>query len=411
MVKCAVSNSGGDNHQGVGNGTDGTVAAYVANFDLILTFGLCSIGSGTAAIQLDSVNAAELEHELSLLCIGKTYGVGLVVTVGEHKNNRTVCFDTDSGTGILVDSVQTGNYCAVLNEHKVSAYCLNNVVSIVAELVLVADNIGTVVELSKELVGVTGCSAVDVYAFHNERAGRLTGGNIIVSGVGRSYYVVASLGFCGIRLFYNSRLAPNAGVVVVMIIGFDLCSTVVDVTVNYKVLHALAVLIIRNDGCLGYAGSQSGFGRRRDRQTVLGTLNSRSRKRDDRYQHQCSENHSDDTKHRFVFLHFSLSFIKKIFNHCPKIGQIITGSYKLIEPIGTAFVREHLKAVVADGSFVKESSCKENSQSDVHNHGDLLFIFIASVEDPCDRQRNEQYEIIIQSHRKSVYRCKTLKDS
>ncbi len=155
MVKCAVSNSGGDNHQGVGNGTDGTVAAYVANFDLILTFGLCSIGSGTAAVQLDSVNAAELEHELSLLCIGKTYGVGLVVTVGKHKNNVAVSLNTHCGTGILIICIKTGNYCAVLNERKVSAYSLYNVIRIIAELVLAADHVSTVVKHCKELIGVT----------------------------------------------------------------------------------------------------------------------------------------------------------------------------------------------------------------------------------------------------------------
>ena len=69
MVKGTVGNGGGDDHQGVGDGTDSTVAAYVADFDLVGTLGLRGIGSGTAAVQLDRVNASELEHQLSLLCI------------------------------------------------------------------------------------------------------------------------------------------------------------------------------------------------------------------------------------------------------------------------------------------------------------------------------------------------------
>ena len=178
-----------------------------------------------------------------------------------------------------------------------SADSLDNVIGIVAELVLVADDVGTVVELSKELVAVTGCSAVDVDAFHDKRAGGLTGGNIVVGSVDRGDYVVASLSFCGVGLFYNSSLAPYACVVVVMIIGLNLCRTVIDVAVNNKVLHTLAVLIIRNDGGLSYAGSKCGLGRRRNSQAVLGALNSFCGRgdREDRHDHQKRQHDSNDT--------------------------------------------------------------------------------------------------------------------
>ena len=146
-----------------------------------------------------------------------------------------------------------------------------------------------------------------------------------------------------------------------MIIGFDLCSTVVDVTVNYKVLHALAVLIIRNDACFCYAGSQLCLGSGRDRQAVFRCLNRRSYERDDRQQHQRRKGHSDDTKHCFVFLHFSLSFVKKIFNHCPFSGQIITESQILIKQIGTAFVREYHQSVITGGALIEENKGEESS--------------------------------------------------
>ena len=101
-VKGCGSNCCGNNDKAVGYRTLGTVRGGVGDNELILTLGLTSISTGSAAVEVDSLNASEVDHYLSLLKKGKTDGLGSLVTVCHHNDNVAVCIDTDGLTGILL---------------------------------------------------------------------------------------------------------------------------------------------------------------------------------------------------------------------------------------------------------------------------------------------------------------------
>ena len=263
MVKGTVSDGGGDDHQGVGDRADGTVAANVADDDLVSTLQLSGVGSGSATVQLDGCHAAQGEHDLSLLILSQTCGVRLVVTVGQHQHDVTVCLHAHGGAGILVHVVGTGDDLTVPDQHGITTNSLLDLIGILAEGTLLTDHGGAILQDSEEGVVVARAVTIDVDTFHNEAAGGLTGGNVVVGSVGRSDDVVAALRLGGIGLLNDSGLAPVTGVVIVVVVSLDLNGIGGrDVGIDHEILDTVALLIVGNDRSLGHAGGQGRLGRR-----------------------------------------------------------------------------------------------------------------------------------------------------
>ena len=101
-VKRCGSNCCGNDDKAVGDRTLGTVGGGVGDNEVILTLGLTSVSTGSAAVEVKCLNASEVNHYLSLLKKGKTDGLGSLVTVCHHKDNVTVSGDTDGLTGVLL---------------------------------------------------------------------------------------------------------------------------------------------------------------------------------------------------------------------------------------------------------------------------------------------------------------------
>ena len=261
MIEGAVSHCGGDHHQGVGHGTDGTVTAGVTDHQLIGALQLGGVGSGTATVQLHGGHTTHAQHDLGLLTVSKTGGVGLLVAVGHHHHHVAVGLDAHGGTGIL--GVAVVDDLAVPDQHVPAADRLLDVGGVLAEGALLADHGGAVLQDSEEGVLVAHAIAVDVDALHDEAAGGLTGGNVVVGGVGDGHDVVATLLGGGVGLLDDSSLAPDTGVIIVMVVGLDLHIGVgCDVGSDHVVNDTVAVGVISHDFLLLDAGRQSrGLGR------------------------------------------------------------------------------------------------------------------------------------------------------
>ena len=260
MVKFSVCKSSGNYHKRVGNGTDGTVARRASENYFIGTFKFCCIGCGTAAVKFNCRNAAEFEHKLCLFGKSKTCCFGFLVTVCKHKNNVAVFFNTNSGTGIFIGSIKSCANFTIPNKKEMTCNSFNNVFGILTEGVLLTNHCGTVLHNCEELILVAHCIAVDVNAFHNECTGGLTGRNVIVCCVGGCNNVVSAFFGCGICLFNDRSFAPNAGVVVIVIVSFNK-NTVVgcNVRINYKVRNAVTVFVISNNFGFGNTGSKFAY--------------------------------------------------------------------------------------------------------------------------------------------------------
>ena len=92
------SGSGGDDQNAVGGGTLSTVGGRAVQSQL-LTGTLGQEGGGTAAVTVDSLHAAQAQHELSHLVAVEAGGEGGLTTVVHNHDDGAIGLDTHEGAG------------------------------------------------------------------------------------------------------------------------------------------------------------------------------------------------------------------------------------------------------------------------------------------------------------------------
>ena len=258
VIKGTVCNSGGNDHQRVGNRADRTVAATIADNNLIRALKLCGICSRSTAIQFHCIHAAKAVHDFCLFLVCHTDGIRRLVAVSNHQYNIAVRLDTDSRTRIL-GLGKTITDLAVLDQHRPTADCFLYGIGILTPCALAADHGGAVLHNCEEIIGITGIVAVDIHAFHYKRTGRLTCADIVIGCISRCDNIVTALCLCGVCLLYNRGFSPVAGVVVVMVVCLDKNIRIGrNVCVDNIVNDAIAVFVIRNN--LGFLDARGELG-------------------------------------------------------------------------------------------------------------------------------------------------------
>ena len=187
MVENLGGDRSGNNDKTVRNTALRTVGRLVDYLERILTLGFAAVGHGSAAVKMTCPFAAEIEHDLRLLKERKTDRLGLLVAVCGKDHYLIVFGDTDRLAGVFlrIIFVGIGKYdIAVKNEHLIDAERFTDIALVGFILARVTDLDGAVFEDCK----ICGSFAAgNVVTVHNEHAGRLTCGHVVVRGIDTGY--------------------------------------------------------------------------------------------------------------------------------------------------------------------------------------------------------------------------------
>ena len=235
------------NHQPRGgNRTGGTVGRLIDNRQILGTFLTGHIGGGAAAIQIDSLYTAGIQHDLRNLRHATAAGNRLLTAVQHHQYHLTGAGNTHrrtAGTGAVA-----GYNLTIFNQitEAGNSFCH---LTLVEGIVLLhrADNGSTVLQDAKEAAGV---HVLILYTVHNQQTGRLTGRHVKAGAVGGNNNVVvlyvmltlriAVLILSGLRLRQDCRHTPR-GRIVILVVGKHMHVVTSHVRGGDIIHHLLAV--------------------------------------------------------------------------------------------------------------------------------------------------------------------------
>ena len=103
--KYTIRNCGRNHDKTVRYGSLRAIGRTVYNTEAVRALCFCSISTRSTTIKVTSPNASKIKHNLCLLLNCKTNGLRSLVTVSGHKNNLTICCDTDGLTRIVLSGI------------------------------------------------------------------------------------------------------------------------------------------------------------------------------------------------------------------------------------------------------------------------------------------------------------------
>ena len=191
MVKCSGAGSGGDHHQRSGDRSCETVGRLTDHTQGILALGLGNVSGGAAAVQVDCVIAAGLQHDLCDLLHTTAAGNRLLTAVQDHEDDLAASGDTNCGTGCTVGVVVVGpGDCdlAINNQHGAEAAdCFQDAVLHCVVLSGSANNSRAVLQDTEEAVAV---GFVVFHAAHDQNTAGFAGGHVEAVGIDGSDNIV-----------------------------------------------------------------------------------------------------------------------------------------------------------------------------------------------------------------------------
>ena len=268
MIELSGAGSGGNHHQRGGDGALEAIRRSVDNGELVIAGLSCDVGGRSAAVQIDCLYAACLEHDLSDLLHATAAREGLLTSVKYHEHDLTGLGDTDSGSGSALSVVVLGSGnsdLAVLDQHGTEAADGLDQQILVGLVVLCGSaDVGLAVlgdteeaVLVRAVVGLTvhDQQAAGLTGLHVEAISIHAGDHVVVGDVvGAVGIAVLILG--GVSLIQNAGHLPTKGRIVVSIVSVNVDVISGDISGSHVVDHLLTV----SRGCimdsLGDTGGQ-----------------------------------------------------------------------------------------------------------------------------------------------------------
>ena len=231
MVECRRAGRSRDQHQRGGNGTGHTVGRIVHDAERLLTGLLCHIGRGAAAVQIDCMDTACLQHDLCDLLHAAAAGEGQLTAVHDHQHDLAGLGDARSSTGsAFIDMVIVMGHDHLAVSDQYIAKDRNGFLhtALVNGVVFFGrtDDCSTIIQYTDETVGI---GFVVLHAAHDQHTAGLTGLHIEAGTVGGGDHIVvldiegavgiAVLSLRGIGLILDTLHGPAFGGVIVVVVG------------------------------------------------------------------------------------------------------------------------------------------------------------------------------------------------
>ena len=274
VIELGGAGRGGNHQERRGNRTGETVRGRVDHLKSSCAGLLSHEGSGSAAVQVDSVYAACLEHDLSDLLHATAARARLLTTVEYHEYDLTGLGDTDSSSGCTAGVVgfrSGNNNLTVLDQHGTEAADgLLQLVLIVGVVLSSRTDNGLAVLGDTEEAGTT--DTVVELTVHDQQTTGLTGRHVEAVCVHTDDNVVVGdvVGACGIAavslssvcLIDNALHLPTLGRIVISVVCKHVYIIAGDICGGDVVDHLLIVSGRCVVNLLGDTGSQLSDGRR-----------------------------------------------------------------------------------------------------------------------------------------------------
>ena len=221
---------------------------------------LCEIGRRAAAVEVDGVYTAELEHLFRQFLVSIAAGIRGLPSVSNHEDDVSVCRNADRRARLFggIIGIRRGrNHLAVLNEAQRAADRFDRVFGQRAR----ADVRLAVGSYGEPGLRERGCVRFDLFAVHDENAGRLARTHVKEVRVDRRNDVDAAHTFCRRRLFGDGRHRPLSARIVVGIAGNHSVARHIDLN---GIRHDLVVVraVLRIELRFLYAGRNALYRRR-----------------------------------------------------------------------------------------------------------------------------------------------------
>ena len=240
MVKCSGAGSSRDHHQRGSNRSCKTVGGFADHTQGILALRLGNVSGRAAAVQVDCIVTASLQHDLCDLLHTAAAGHRLLTAVQDHEDDLAASGDTNCGTGCAVGVVVvgTGDRDLTVN-HQHGAEAADSFQNAVLHLVVLsgsANNSRAVLQDTEEAVAV---GLMVFHAAHNQNTAGLAGRHIKAVGVDRGDDIVifnvqgavgiAVLILCSLSLILNTGHLPALSGIIFVVVCVDVDVVTVDV--------------------------------------------------------------------------------------------------------------------------------------------------------------------------------------
>ena len=248
MVKCVCGLRRGNYQQRRADRTFVSIRRTVHHCNFVRSLLLGIKGGRSAAIQVDSNNAACLQHDLGDFLRAAAGRERFLPSVQNHHNHFSVAGDTHTGAGrpgIVIICAGADSNLAVLHKEYAAAYGFLDLIFIFCVVTGAADYRGAILQNCKE---VLVSNAAVLHAFHNQRATGRSGAHVIEIRIDSQYCIIVfnvvvriiwigvfSLSRC--HLVGNSGHSPSRAVIIMVVcINADIFTANID---SSRVVHNL----------------------------------------------------------------------------------------------------------------------------------------------------------------------------